>query len=212
MSGDSRTKGIGNRLAPPRFLVFLLALTAVGVFAIPRLGVPVGILAAFDAAALLFLLLCLPLLKRHTPADMRRHAEENDANRAMLLAVTAITMLAILAAIFTLSGEISGTPDKLGIIASLLLAWLFSNSVYALHYAHIHYHKGSHGGLNFAGEGKPDYSDFVYFAFTLGMTFQTSDTAVATPEMRRVVTLHCLAAFIFNLGVIAFTINVLGQR
>jgi uncharacterized membrane protein len=64
--------------------------------------------------------------------------------------------------------------------------------------------------VDFPGPGEPDYWDFVYFAFTLGMTFQTSDVAITDRAIRRVVTAHCLAAFIVNLGVLAFTINVLG--
>jgi len=98
------------------------------------------------------------------------------------------------------------------VVATLALAWLFSNSVYALHYAHLFYRSGSKGGLEFKGEAVPDYGDFVYFAFTLGMTFQTSDVTITSRAMRRAVVLHCLAAFLFNLGVIAFTINVLGAK
>ena len=56
----------------------------------------------------------------------------------------------------------------------------------------------------------PGYADFVYFSFTLGMTFQTSDVAITDAALRSVVTFHCLAAFVFNIGVLAFTINVLG--
>ena len=60
------------------------------------------------------------------------------------------------------------------------------------------------------GTDEPDYWDFVYFAFTLGMTFQTSDVSITDRRIRRVVLGHSLAAFVFNLGVLAFTINVLG--
>jgi uncharacterized membrane protein len=99
------------------------------------------------------------------------------------------------------------------VIGTLALCWLFSNLVYALHYAHLYYRAGrggDAGGLTFPGTDEPDYGDFVYFAFCLGMTFQTSDVTITDGGTRRVVTLHCLAAFVFNLGVIAFTINVLG--
>ena len=114
----------------------------------------------------------------------------------------------------------SATPLTAAIIvATLTLSWLFSNLVYALHYAHLFYLPGGggggegggdSGGLSFPGTEEPDYWDFVYFAYCLGMTFQTSDVTIGNGLMRRVVTLHCLAAFVFNLGVIAFTINVLG--
>ena len=66
------------------------------------------------------------------------------------------------------------------------------------------------GGLDFPECKEPDYWDFVYFSFTLGMTFQTSDVDMTSRKMRRVTIGHCLAAFVFNIGVLAFTINVLG--
>ena len=102
------------------------------------------------------------------------------------------------------------------VIVTLALAWLFSNSVYALHYAHVFYlrdggAKRDEGGLEFPGRGEPDYADFFYFAFTLGMTFQTSDVSICSRRMRWIVLMHCIAAFVFNIGVLAFTINVLGS-
>jgi uncharacterized membrane protein len=66
-------------------------------------------------------------------------------------------------------------------------------------------------GFQFPGTKQPDYWDFVYFAFTCGMAFATSDVEITNQHVRRVVTVHCLAAFAFNIGVLAFTINVLGS-
>ncbi|QMW23131.1 DUF1345 domain-containing protein [Sandaracinobacteroides saxicola] len=199
---------MGSRIAPPRFVMFVLLFLG-GVALLWPLGVARAVMLGFDAAALAFLLSCLPFLRRHSADELRKHAAANDANRPMLLAVTAATMAAILTAVGV---EIGGSDPwaKPLIVATLALAWLFSNSIYALHYAHLYYRRGSEGGLGFSGDGDPDYGDFVYFAFTLGMTFQTSDTEVTTPAMRRAVTLHCLAAFVFNIGVVAFTVNVLG--
>ena len=95
--------------------------------------------------------------------------------------------------------------------------WTFANTVYALHYAHLYYSRDDGGkdraGLEFPGNTKePDYRDFAYFAFTLGVALQTSDVTITSPHIRWVVTVHCVAAFIFNLGVLALTINVLGSH
>jgi uncharacterized membrane protein len=139
---------------------------------------------------------------------MRRHATENDANRTMLLVVTAIVSIAVLVAVETMTGAAPGWKTKLLIVGTLLVAWLFANSVYALHYAHLFVTKS--GGIEFPGDDSPGYSDFVYFSFTLGMTFQTSDVNISDKGIRNVVTAHCLIAFVFNLGILAFTINVLG--
>ena len=66
-------------------------------------------------------------------------------------------------------------------------------------------------GLSFRELPHPVYWDFIYFAFTCGMAFATSDVAITETHMRKTVTIHCLAAFGFNIGVLAFTINVLGS-
>ena len=211
MAGDQR-KAIGNRLAPARFILFALLLLAVVPAAISWLGEPLtGIMAGFDVAVLAFLLACLPLLRVTEAARMREDAAANDANRAILLALTAVVMLAILATVTAevTSGDTVPATTKALVIATLLLAWLFSNTIYALHYAHLAYSRGARG-LDFPGTADPVYSDFLYFAFTLGMTFQTSDVVVKDRGIRRTVTAHCLAAFVFNIGVLAFTISVLG--
>lgn len=209
-----RRRGIGNLVAPPRFLLFAAILGAGCAVAIPPLGERFGIMAAFDTAALLFLASCLPLL-RHESRHMRAAARDNDANRAALLVITAALSLAVFAAIASVLVP-DGAPEPRSltlVIATLAICWLFGNTVYALHYAHLFYtqhHEQDAGGLEFPKTPEPDYSDFIYFAWCLGMTFQTSDVTITTRPMRRAVTAHCVTAFVFNLGIIAFTINALG--
>ncbi len=202
---------LGQRIAPARFLAFLVIFAVAFAASLGALGWSRALMAGFDIAAVFFLLAITPVLRASGAATMRKHAAENDANRVVLLVITGVTMIAILTAVFSeLSVKDGGGPPKGLIVGTLALAWLFSNTIYALHYAHLFYVEGSKGGLKFSGNGSPDYSDFVYFAFTLGMTFQTSDTAVESRNMRRIVTVHSLLAFVFNIGVLAFTINVLG--
>jgi uncharacterized membrane protein len=204
-------KTLGQWIAPPRFLMFLVLLVSVTAFAATRGTIGQAFMIGFDVAAGMFLLSLIPLFKAKSQEQMRQHAAENDANRVMLLAVATVVSLAIMTAV---AGELGGKskPDVIMIVTTLVLAWLFANTVYALHYAHIYYLEGSKGGLDFSGEpDTPDYSDFIYFAYTLGMTFQTSDTAVETRQLRRIVTIHSFAAFVFNIGVLAFSINVLGS-
>jgi uncharacterized membrane protein len=201
---------LGQRVAPGRFIAFLAIFTIAFALQFTPKDWSHALMISFDIAALVFLVSLVPLLRNHTATMMRQHAAENDANRVMLLVISTVVTVAILTAIG--SEAQSGDPPKLLIVATLVTAWLFSNTVYALHYAHLYYVKGSKGGLGFSGKDDPDYGDFVYFAYTLGMTFQTSDTAVETPGLRRVVTVHSFAAFVFNIGVLAFTINVLGSH
>ena len=206
---------IGNRIAPWRFLVFLALLIPAGLIVHRKFGdVPLAAMAAFDVAAVTFLLLCLPLLRTREAARIRDDAARNDANRTLLLVITGI----VIAVLFlSIAAETVGRrPEpitKVVIIGTLIVAWLFSNTIYALHYAHLVYARQGDGcsGLDFPSTEQPVYWDFVYFAFTLGMTFQTSDVTITRQRIRRVVTIHCLAAFFFNIGVLAFTINVLGS-
>jgi uncharacterized membrane protein len=216
---ESTSAGIGNRLLPTRFLVFLALLPAAFFAhrALPGLQQWADSAAmAFDAAALVFLVSLVPLVGSSGAPDMRRHAARNDANRGLVLVLTTLLTVAVMAAI---TGEMDGAqrgewPAVAKLVGTLLLIWLFANTVYALHYAHMHYAQGKGGGdaggLDFPGTPTPDYRDFAYFAFTVGMTFQTSDVAITSPTLRHVVVLHSFGAFVFNIGVIAFTINTLG--
>ena len=206
---------IGNVIAPPRFLLSI-AVLIVGVPIAKSLTDrwPIAIMAGFDAAALLFLLLCLPLLSARRAETIRHHASENDANRTGLLVITAIVIAVLLVAITAeATGRTPAKYEKWLIITTLAIAWLYANSIYALHYAHLAYAEPQQGcrGFRFPHTPEPVYWDFVYFAFTCGMAFATSDVEVTDRQVRVIVTFHCLAAFAFNIGVLAFTINLLAS-
>ena len=211
----AKPRTIGNMIAPWRFLVFLAVLLVGAIVAAEKLGdQPLGFMAAFDVAALVFILLCLFLLRIRDPQEIERLAKENDGGRTLLLVLTGIVMAVLLLSIAAETvGQRPEPFTKVLIILTLVVAWVFSNTIYALHYAHLAYVDPAAGchGLEFPDTKFPLYWDFVYFAFTLGMTFQTSDVTITGEHMRRIVTLHCLAAFFFNIGVLAFTINVLGS-
>jgi len=210
-----RPAGIGNLIAPLRFVAFAVVAPAGGVLAAPWLGWRHATMAGFDLGALVFLLSCLPLLD-NAADEMREAARRNDANRPALLGLTGAVMSVILVAVASefLQKQAAQPVSIALILVTLALAWLFSNVVYALHYAHMFYTSGAggkdSGGLIFPETEEPDYWDFLYFSVCLGMTFQTSDVTMTSSRFRRVSTFHCFAAFIFNLGVLAFSINILG--
>ena len=211
----AKARTIGNSVAPWRFVMFLAVLVAGSLPAGLWLGSwPLGVIAAFDVAALLFLGSALSLLAIDDPPTIERIARQNDAARTLLLVITGIVMAVLLIALA--AETIGGRPEpltKVLIIATLIIAWLFSNTVYALHYAHMAYIQPPAGcaGFKFPGTPEPVYWDFVYFAFTCGMAFATSDVEVTDQRIRKVVTFHCLAAFAFNIGVLAFTVNLLAS-
>lgn len=210
---------MGNRIAPRRFLLFLAVLVG-GYFAYRGAWAARWTDAAamaFDVAALVFLVSLIPLLRDSSADAIRAHAALNDANRPLILVVTSFLTMVAMAAI---AGELDGarhgeSTAMVKLVGTLFLIWLFANSVYALHYAHAYYTRSEGtgedaGGIEFPGTTTPGYGDFLYFACTLGMTFQTSDANITASGIRRVALLHSFAAFVFSIGVIAFTINVLG--
>lgn len=149
---------------------------------------------------------------------MRRLAEINDANRGILLLIATAVIGVIVTAI---GNELSqkGRPrtgDVPLVILTLSFCWLFSTVVYALHYAHLFYTRSSEGknsaGLHFPDTSEPDYWNFVYFSSCLAMTFQTSDVEITSRVHRRTSIFHTFGAFIFNIVVIAFSINIVGSK
>jgi uncharacterized membrane protein len=206
---------IGNKIAPPRFLAFMGVLI-VGTIAAAKLlhGWALGSMAGFDVAAFVFLASCVPLLGTREAAEIRERAAQTDANRIALLVITAIVMAVLMIAIAAEAVGRNPQPFTKGlIIVTLALAWLFSNTIYALHYAHLAYIRPNVGclGFEFPRTPHPVYWDFIYFSFTCGMAFATSDVAITETHIRKTVTFHCLAAFAFNIGVLAFTINLLAS-
>ncbi|HKX77160.1 MAG TPA: DUF1345 domain-containing protein [Novosphingobium sp.] len=211
---------MGTFLAPIRFLVFIATFAAVGLAA-RSTGISAGsadaVVVGFDAAAALFLVSLLPLFRDRGADVIRRHADANDANRVLVLLVAGTITVVVMTAI---AGELPaarhGDPFAIAkLIATLLLAWLFLNMVFALHYAHDFYRRDDAtgqdaGGIEFPGTKEPSYGDFAYFALTMGMTFQTSDCEITDRGMRAVAVLHSFVSYLFSIGVIAFTINALG--
>ncbi|MEP7005492.1 MAG: DUF1345 domain-containing protein [Sphingomonas bacterium] len=214
MAKARATLGLGRKIAPARFLAFVGVFVAGLAILIPWLGLDIGPMVAFDVASALFLALVAPLLGSKV-ADMRKYAKDNDANRASLLGLSAVVSLVVLVSVASeMHGGKGNAITTALLIATLVLAWLFSNTIYALHYAHLYYFDDGtgvdSGGIEIPGCDEPDYWDFVYFSFTLGMTFQTSDSQITSWRIRRISIGHCLAAFVFNLGVLGFSINVIG--
>lgn len=208
--------GIGRVLAPWPFIIFGVLLVTTCAVACPLVGLGRGEMIAFDVAAISFLLSCAPLL-RHGPREMRQAAERNDANRGILLLIAAGVCGVIVTAVgheLSQQGRLN-TPDVILVVLTLSLCWIFSTVVYALHYAHLFYKRSSegkdNGGLHFPETPNPDYWDFIYFSSCLAMTFQTSDVEITSKHHRRTSIFHTFGAFIFNLVVIAFSINILGS-
>lgn len=210
--------GMGSRIAPPRFVAFTLLMPAIalGWHLIGGHSWGDSAVIGFDAAAAVFIVSLWPLLRDHHAEAMRVHAAQNDANRGWVLVITILTALTILAAI---GAEMPAARQGqlvpvVKLVGTLAMAWVFTNIVFMLHYAHMHYAPDvasgtDAGGFEFPGTPEPDYWDFLYFSFTAGMSFAASDVDVTRGAVRRIVMVHSLLSFVFNIGVLAFSINVL---
>ncbi|HJP98703.1 MAG TPA: DUF1345 domain-containing protein, partial [Rhodanobacteraceae bacterium] len=140
-----------------------------------------------------------------------RARSEDESYWGFLLGGAAVAAIALVALASELhASKHAGTIQIVLAVVSVLLAWLFMNTIFALHYAHEFYGDsgGKHAGLEFPGRSEPDYWDFVYFAFVLGMTFQVSDVQICEKTIRRVALVHGVIAFFFNVIVIAVSVNI----
>ncbi|HVC52422.1 MAG TPA: DUF1345 domain-containing protein [Stellaceae bacterium] len=198
----------------------LLVAAAVGVVAgvavplDPSLHAVIG----WDVAAIVYLVLTLIMATRATPEALRRSAAQEDVTRWLFLALMAgaafFSMFAILGPVHQAKSAPGGLSTGLVVLggATILLSWLFAHTAFAVHYAHQYFaDRGPkrQPGLIFPGESMPpDYWDFLYFSFVIGMTCQVSDVQVATQSWRRLVMVHGIVSFLFNTVVLALSINL----
>ena len=198
-------------LAALLFVVLAIGLLATG------LPPQRALLLAFDAAALFFLVATLRLFATADTAAMRARARQQDEGYwGFLLGSATVSGVALVALAMELhAAHGHGVFEIVLATASLLLAWFFINTIFALHYAHEYYgdHGDSGAGLEFPGGLKePDYWDFIYFAFVIGMTFQVSDVQISERRIRRVALVHALVTFFFNVIIIALSVNVVAGK
>jgi uncharacterized membrane protein len=215
---QGQREGSGTmRLRHPFFLLFLALLFAGSLLLSPSVGWERGILVAFDAAAAVFIALTFAGMAGSEPGRLRRLAERNDAGRWLLLLAAAAAVLVTLVLVgVELGADRRADLGQIALIVlTLVIAWLFGNLIFAVHYTHMFYDPvptgGDHAGLDFPGGDEPDFLDFCYFSFVIGMTFQVSDVEIASRRIRRVATMHALIAFLFNIGVVALTVNVVAS-
>ncbi len=202
------------RLRHPRFLAFVGVFAAAAVLAARPLGAVEAVIVGFDLAALVFILSVWRLWRADRPDAERARAARDDGGRTLMMLTVLATLLAMFLALGLLvAGRAALGPGDFAVVAgTLALGWVFANLVMAFHYAHLDHEEGLRGvagAIRFPEPTEPAFSDFVYFAFTIGMTCQTADLDIASRRMRRAVTLHGVATFFFNLGVLALTVNVL---
>jgi len=172
-------------------------------------------LICWDVGVLIYLVAAAVVMTQCSSASaMQSNAAAQDEGAWAILILTAAAGLASLIAIFAELAAIERTDPYYGIyitlaIGTVVLSWTFIHTIFALHYAHEFYGTGVHkNGLRFPGDAAPDYWDFIYFSFVVGMTFQVSDVAVMHKMVRRTVVAHGALSFFFTTAVVAMAVNI----
>jgi uncharacterized membrane protein len=173
------------------------------------------VLVGWDVTAICILTRFVYLAATYGPEATRVHAAREDASRPaseFLLLTASIVSLAGVALAFVEAGDSETAIDvilKVAGVATIALSWAVVHSVYALRYAHLFY-RAPVGGVDFKGtEGGPDYRDFAYVAYTIGMTYQVADTDITSRKVRPTVLRHAMLSFLFGSVILATTVNVL---
>lgn len=202
----------------PRLLSALAVGLVVGLTLPASLPALTRSLIGWNVGVWLYLGLALQMMWRSDHLHLQRQARARADGMAAMLLLAVAGAAASLGAIALELSQVQHGPDAPQSWAYLLLAittvagsWLLLPFEFALAYASL-YHSGDESphGLEFPGdEPQRDYVDFVYFAVTLAATSQTSDVAVSSRPMRRLVLLHAMLSFVFNTVVLALTVNIL---
>lgn len=194
----------------PAFTSGLVVSVVVSAALMSTLRPVTAVLVGWDAGVCAYLIISARYMIGATPAKLRARAAQLDEGNWGILATTIAGGLAALVAIFVHLASPRGDGDfaARAIFAggTVLLSWFYVHVAFAQHYAHLWY--DCKGGLEFPGpKREPTASDFLYVAFTVGMTFQVSDVAVTDPRLRRLVLVHGLVGFAFTTVILALSIN-----
>ncbi len=170
---------------------------------------PASLLLGWCGAAIAHMALTIIFMLRASPETIRSRAELLDEGEAAVLGASLAAAIASLAGIiwFLVLHNTDAGYFEIGLpIATIVISWSFVQTLFAVRYAHEYWQL--EGGLEFPGREPPDFADFLYFAVTIGMTFQTSDVSIVGRSIRRLVLLHALVAFLFNVVIVAMTVNL----
>jgi uncharacterized membrane protein len=172
-----------------------------------------GILTGWDVIAIVYVVWTWGTIWPRDPGATARLAVREDPGRAtadaLVLLASVASLLAVALVITAGSSSGSGASDARAAlaVASVVLSWSVVHTVFTARYARLYY-TGPDGGIDFNQQTPPRYADFAYVAFTVGMTFQVSDTDLETPEIRVTALRHALLSYLFGAVILATTINL----
>nr|WP_294944743.1 DUF1345 domain-containing protein [uncultured Mucilaginibacter sp.] len=205
------------------YRLYISLLVGVGAFLLARHidSVPAVTLITWIAVAASIIILDWIIILRAHPRDIRKLASLEDSSRYLIFLFVMTASLVSLVAMYLLLKSTKGQSEEtvsgyiILAMSAVVISWWMVHTVYTMRYAHLYYSNeagtnGTKAGLQFPADIKdPDYLDFVYFSFVIGMTFQVSDVEITSRRIRRIVWAHGLISFAFNTAIVALSINVI---
>jgi len=179
-----------------------------------QLPLSTRVIASWDIGVLVYLAAVYTMMAQSPWSEIANHADAQDEGAFGIFILTVFAAMASLAAIFMelagadKAGPTYGRAVAFGIV-TVVISWVFIHTIFAVHYAYEYYRDNDcFGGLKFPDDDKPDYWDFMYFAFVLGMTFQVSDVAITAKWIRRSAVVHGILSFFYTTAVVALSVNL----
>ncbi|HEY4325229.1 MAG TPA: DUF1345 domain-containing protein [Mucilaginibacter sp.] len=217
-------KSLFFRLDANHHLVMSLVVAAIVFFFVQNLySAPVLILVTWISFALMVIIQDWMIILISHPREVRKIAKLQDSSRTAIflfvLGSSLVSLVAIVLLLKSAKGHSAGGGSHghiLLAITAVIVSWWLVHTIFTLLYAHLYYDTDTDagetriiGGLDIPGNEEPDYLDFVYFSFVIGMTFQVSDIEISSRTIRRFALLHALTSFAFNTAILALSINVI---
>lgn len=196
-----------------RFAVMLVTAVAVGALVTVWDTWELGLVVGWAAACLVYVVWVWLLIGRMDAAETARHAVREDPARALaellILAATVASLVAVALLLVDARGASDGRSGALAAVAlaGVALSWLLVHTLFTLRYA-SQYFAGEVRDIDFNTDDPPTFTDFAYVAFSVGMTFQISDTDLRSSDLRSLVLRHALLSYVFGTVVVATTINL----
>jgi len=217
-----QTKGILQNTSGLKKLVFSISLSVVVyiILLLFKVDLQSRIILGWDTFCLSLIVLSWILFFSTTNDELCAVVEkQDDGLKVIFMIVLVAVCFSLFGTLLLLNSKGESTFNKvfhtIVSLSPVLLSWLLLHTTFAIRYAHLYHdhnklNTGSNvGGLDFPTKEEPDYLDFAYFSFVIGMTFQVSDVQVSSRVIRRFVLMHGLISFVFNTVIVALTINTI---
>ena len=220
-SQKKETQNVFLRMHPLQRIMLSIGLSAIAYLFIrnSHLNWALTVTFLWDAFALSFIVTSWVIFFTRPVAQIIRQANREDGSRLFVMVSILVSSFASMFTVLLLMIKKDSSPELelMTVILSILgmvLSWIMVHTIFTFHYAHMYYDQEKdytlyNTALDFPDEKDPDYIDFAYFSFVVGMTFQVSDVRITSRKIRKTVLAHALLAFALNTFVVALTINLI---